>query len=158
MDELIMERDDLSDIPRYELADGYLIRPYRPGDEMHWYEIHGNADQYTDVSKDLFAAQFGNDVAELSRRQLYLHCGSDVIGTATAWYDLHYKDGTFARVHWLAIMTEHQGLGLSKPLLSEACLTLVRLGYEKAYLTTSPQRVVAVHLYEMFGFTIVKGQ
>ncbi len=157
MDRLIMERKDLLNIPRYKPAEGYLILPYRPGDEAHWLEIHKDSDQYNDVTDDLFANQFGSDIHELSRRQLYLHHGDEVVGTASAWYDLDYKDGAYGRVHWIAIKRAHQGLGLSKPLMSEVCVRLAALGHEKACLTTSQQRPVAIHLYKTFGFEIVPG-
>ena len=150
-----MERNNLLNIPRYKLADGYFILPYRPGDEAHWREIHKDADIYTDVTDELFSSQFCSDVQELSERQLYLYYGEDIVGTVSAWYDLHYGDGSYGRVHWIAIKRSHQGLGLSRCLMSEVCLTLARLGHKKAYLTTVQQRPVAIHLYKTFGFKIV---
>ena len=157
MGRLIMERNNLLNIPPYNPADGYLILPYRPGDEAHWLEIHKDADQYSDVTDDLFVNEFGSDVHEFSRRQLYLHHGNEVVGTASAWYDLDYKDGAYGMVHWIAIKRAHQGLGLSKPLMSEVCVRLADLGHKKACLTTSQQRLVAIHLYKTFGFEIVPG-
>jgi len=155
MDEIIMERADLADIPRYDLPEGYRITTYRPGDEKHWNEIHRDADKYTHVTNGLFASQFGSDLNELSRRQFYLHHGEEVIGTASAWYSPDYKDGKYGRVHWVAIKTAYQRRGLSKPLMTEVCLALARLGHKKAYLTTSRLRPVAIRLYEKFGFKIV---
>ena len=155
MNEIVLERIGLADIPRYDLPEGYRIVTYRPGDEIHWNEIHRDADKYTDVTDDLFASQFGSDVNELSRRQFYLHHGDEVIGTASAWHSPTYKDGTYGRVHWVAIKTAYQGRGLSKSLMTEVCLALARLGHEKAYLTTSGLRPVAIRLYEKFGFKTV---
>lgn len=155
MDDVIMERIGLSDIPQYNLPDGFAILPYRPGDKVHWNEIHKDADPYTKVTEDLFASQFGSEIHELSERQFYLHCSDGVIGTASAWYDLSYKDGSYGRVHWIAIKTAYQGRGLSKPLMSEVCLTLAGMGFEKAYVSTSLLRPAAIRLYEKFGFTMV---
>ena len=152
---VIMERGNLLDIPRYTLPEGYAILTYQPGDEGHWYEIHLDAEHYAEVTEELFATEFGSDVDELSKRQFYLHHGKEVVGTASAWYDLNYKDGAYGRIHWVAIKSRHQGLGLSKPLMSRVCLTLASLGYDKACLSTSRLRPVAIHLYEQFGFTIV---
>jgi len=59
------------------------------------------------------------------------------------------------RVHWVAIDPEHQGRGLSKPLLSTVCNTLAAMGHDEAYLVTSSGRVAAIRLYLHFGFVPV---
>lgn len=152
---VIMERDNLDGIPLFPLKEPYRIRTYEPGDEVHWYNIHMEADKFSNVTEELFSSQFGSDHHELSTRQLYL-CDSDkVIGTASAWHGKDYKDGSYGRIHWVAIRPSCQGLGLSKPLLSEALQTLVKLGHNKAYLDTSRLRPVAMRLYGLFGFVEV---
>ncbi len=150
-----MERPNLDDIPRFSLQKPYEIRTYEPGDEAHWYDIHVEADKLSNITKDLFASQFGSDQEELSARQFYLCHSREVIGTASAWYGEHYKDGSYSRVHWVAIRPSYQGRGLSKPLLSEVLHALARLGHNKAYLTTSRLRPVAIGLYRSFGFVEV---
>jgi GNAT superfamily N-acetyltransferase len=147
-----MERQDLKGIARFDLEEPCTIRTYQPGDERHWYSIHLEADKLSNITQELFASQFGSDQRVLSTRQLYLCDADSVVGTATAWYGDTYKDGSYGRVHWVAIRPSHQGRGLSKPLLSEVLQTLARLGYTKAYLTTSRLRPVAMHLYRSFGF------
>jgi len=154
-DSVIMERGNLENIPRLPLREPYRIRPYQPGDEAHWYDIHLEADKLSDIAPDLFASQFGSDPDELAARQFYLCRGDEVIGTASAWYDTEYKDGTYGRVHWVAIRPSFQGRGLSKPLLSHVLQALARLGHKKAYLTTSRRRPVAIRLYRSFGFVEV---
>ncbi len=54
-------------------------------------------------------------------------------------------------MHWVAIAADHQGQGLSKPLLSAVLRRLVELGHTKAYLTTSTERPVALALYRLLG-------
>ncbi len=156
MDELIMERANLLDIPKFDPYGEYSLRMYKSGDEIHWQRIHKVADQYTDVTETLFAEQFGDDKSELFRRQIYLQNGDDVIGTASAWHNPEYRDGKFGRIHWVALLPEYQGLGLSNILMTETCRTLADLGYKKAYLTTSKERKAAVYLYEKFGFKEVQ--
>jgi GNAT superfamily N-acetyltransferase len=46
----------------------------------------------------------------------------------------------------------YQGRGLSKPLLSIVCERMRDLGHDKAMLSTSTARPVAVNLYLHFGF------
>lgn len=152
---LILERDDLDDIIRFPLKQPYRIRTYRLGDEVRWHEIHLEADNFSNITEELFCSQFGSDLEELSKRQLYLCHSDEVIGTASAWYDKNYKNGSYGRVHWVAIRPSYQGLGLSKPLLSEVLQALLRLGHKKAYLSTSRLRPVAIRLYKSFGFVEV---
>jgi len=154
---LILERNDLDDIPRFPLNQPYRIRTYQPGDEIHWYKIHLQADRLSNITEKLFCSQFGSDLEELSKRQFYLCNSDEVIGTASAWHDKNYKNGSYGRVHWVAIKPSYQRLGLSKPLLSEVLQALARLAHEKAYVSTSRLRPVAIRLYKSFGFVEVLG-
>jgi len=154
-DRVIMERPNLEGIPSFEPPESYRIRPYKSGDEAHWYDIHLEADKISDITEDLFAREFGSDPDELAQRQFYLCHGEKIIGTAAAWHGRDYKDGSYGRVHWVAIRLSYQGRGLSKPLMRKVLSALRELGYEKAYLTTSRRRPVAIRLYQSFGFVEV---
>ncbi len=148
-----MVRENLEDVPRFELPPPYTLRWYRPGDEEAWLEIHQRADKYNVATPELFEQQFGTDADTLGRRQCYL-CDPDgaAIGTATAWFDDDYRGRAWGRVHWVAVVPERQGQGLSKPLLSRVCLRLRELGHERAYLSTQTVRIRAINLYLKFGF------
>lgn len=147
-----MVRDRLDDIPRYELAAPYTIRPYRPGDELAWRQIQSRADRYNIITAELFAEQFGDDPARPAERQFYLSDGAgQPIGTATAWFGL-YRNQDYGRVHWVAITPEFQGFGLAKPLMTAVCERLGQLGHHQAYLTTATARIPAISLYLKFGF------
>src|SRR5207248_4802613 len=89
----------------------------------------------------------------LVERQCYLlNAFGQAIGTGTAWFNDNFEGKSFGRVHWLAILPEFQGRGLGKPLLTAICSRLRDLGHERAYLTTSTQRIPAIRLYLRFGF------
>jgi len=150
-----MERPDLDDIPSFPLPESFRIRTYDPGDEAHWYDIHLEADKLSDIAEDLFTAEFGSDRDELAKRQFYLCHGENIVGTATAWHGRDYKDGSYGRVHWVAIRPAYQGRGFSKPLMSEVLQALRCLDHRRAYLTTSRRRPVAIALYKSFGFVRV---
>lgn len=155
MEEIIpvhMIRDNLEDIPQYDLPSPYIIRPYQPGDEAAWERIHIEADKYTTITPTLFAEQFGQDVETLKERQFYL-CGAAgiPIGTATAWFMTH-NGQSYGRVHWVAIVPAEQGKGLAKPLLSTVCQRLRDLKHDRAYLDTASVRLAAIGLYLKFGF------
>jgi GNAT superfamily N-acetyltransferase len=148
-----MVREHLEDIPMYLLPPAYTLRSFQPGDEQVWLEIQSSADRYNSITPELFTREFGGDQARLVRRQLYLCDTKQVaVGTATAWFDKRYRGKPYGRVHWLAILPEHQGQGLAKPLMTVILQRLKDLGHRRAYLTTSAARFVAINLYLQFGF------
>ena len=150
-----MIRQNLDDIPEYNLPAGYSIRWYQVGYEKHWQAIQLLADEYTRVTPDLFQEQFGTDIQLLAERQCFLCDGKDnIIGTATAWLD-NLDGKSLGRIHWLAIVPHRQGKGLAKPLLTITCKRLKDLGHSKTYLTTQSVRIPAINLYAKFGFAPV---
>lgn len=135
------------------LPSGFLIRPYEPGDALHWRTIHELADPFNSFDDSTFWGRFGNDEEVLHARQKYLLApDGQVIGTATAWFD----NPEVGRVHWVAIIPEYQGKGLARPLLGAVGQTLRELGHTQAVLTTSLERPVAIALYQTLGFEIVE--
>lgn len=150
---LTMVRPTLSGLPAYDVPEQHAIRPYAPGDEQVWVAIQRAADRYNTIDASLFAREFGDDVAALQRRLAFLVGRSgEAIGTAAAWFGEAHREGSFGRVHWVAIHPSHQGRGLAKGLLHHVCVALRELGYRRAYLTTSSARVAAITLYLRFGF------
>lgn len=148
-----LERPALDGLPQHELPAGYQASWYAPGDEQHWVDIHLQADRYNAVTLERFRQAFGDDAAQLGRRQLYLRSADGaVIGTASAWYYGDDPATPLGRVHWVAIVPEHQGRGLAKPLLALVCWRLRELGHQRARLDTSTARVPAINLYRQFGF------
>jgi len=148
-----MIRESLEDIPQYEPPEGFVLRTYRPGDQAHWLRIHLAADKLNAFTESTFREQFGEDEALLRERQFYLLDPSQTpIGTTTAWFGDDSQGASWGRVHWVAIVPDMQGKGLSKPLMSVACHRLRELGHRRAYLTTRTGRLPAVSLYLKFGF------
>ncbi len=150
--EISMIRDDLEAIPQYDIPDGFCISWYHPGDELRWAKIQAEADRYNTITPELFVRQFGDDPAELARRQCYLYMADKAIGTATAWFNPTYHNTMYGRIHWVAIVPSWQGYGLGRPLMTVACNRLRELGHTCAYLTTSTARIPAINLYRSFGF------
>lgn len=149
----MMVRHNLDNIPHYDLPAGYMLRRYQPGDEAVWRQIQVAADQYNDITPELFLREFGVDIDRLAERQLYLgDPGGQLIGTATAWLDAYYQDPAYGRIHWVAIVPAWQGQGLAKPLMTAICRRLKGLGHQRAYLTTASVRIPAINLYLQFGF------
>ncbi len=117
-----MIRTDLDDLPDYEPPARYTIQWYKEGDEEHWVSIHKQADDFNNISLNLFRKIFGSDIELLKQRQCYL------------------------------IAPEMQGIGLFKSLLSCICNRLRVFNHNQAYLTTLSIRLPAINLYYQFGF------
>ncbi len=150
---LIMIRENLKDIPDFSPPVDFALRWYRPGDEAHWLRIHLLADHGNRFTTDTFAKQFGLDASILTQCQCYLlDPGQIVIGTGTAWFKDDFEGERIGRVHWVAIVPEFQGRGLSKPLMTAICRRLRELGHRRVYVTTSAARRPAIQLYRRFGF------
>jgi len=150
---VLMECDNLGGVSELPVPFSCSVEYYRRGHEKLWVEIHRRADKYNEINEGLFFNQFGNNENFLSVRQFYLFDQSGwPLGTASAWFDPDYRGQNWGRIHWIAIVSEAQGQGLSKVLLSIACRRLLELGHRNAYLTTSTARIPAINLYLKFGF------
>jgi len=148
-----MVRENLDDIPKYDLPAPYTIRCYQSGDDQNWLRIEKEAEKHSNIMDDLFEDQFGKFPGLLKDRQFFICDGNGKeIGTATAWYDNNHNGKVYGLVHWVAIIPSKQGKGLGKPLMMTVCNRLKELDYERAYLNTSTVRVPAISLYLKFGF------
>jgi GNAT superfamily N-acetyltransferase len=149
----VMTRADLAGLPAVAPPAVWSLRWFQPDDEAHWTRIHLAVEREHEVTPALFRSQFGADDRLLGERQCFLiNPGGEPVGTATAWFDDDFEGGGWGRVHWVAIVPEHQGRGLAKPLLAAVCHRLFELGHERAYLRTLPSRIPAINLYLRFGF------
>ena len=149
-----MMRPHLENLPQFDLPKPYEIRTYQPGDEQAWRRIHIEADLYNTFTGETFQKQFGTDQHLLSKNQFYLISASQQpIGTTSAWaFPVDKEDRCEGLVHWVALLPDEQGKGLSKPLLSAVCHRLKARGFSRACLTTSSSRTAAIGLYLSFGF------
>jgi GNAT superfamily N-acetyltransferase len=156
---VLMLRSNLENIPAFALPDGFSVRWYQPGDEAQWLRIDRLANPDDEAPPDLFPRCFGSDHLLLARRQCYLLDGrGEPIGTASAWFDDAFQGERIGRVHYVAVIPEYQGRGLSKPLMTVICRRLRELGHDRAYLATNTWRVRAINLYLRFGFVpVVRG-
>jgi GNAT superfamily N-acetyltransferase len=153
---VVMERASLADIPEYGLPQGFALRWYEAGDEAAWLRIQAAADQYNDITADLFLKTFGAERTAHEQRICFLTTATgELIGTAAAWWGEGGTEEARGRVHWVAILPAFQGRGLAKPLLTAVCLRLRELGHTSAYLSTSAARIPALNLYHQFGFAPV---
>ena len=149
--EVVMVADQLTRMS-HGIPQPYSIRPFAEGDVAAWTAIQAAADRYNEITSGLFHAAFGGS-HDAHAEQILIACDGAgfPVGTAAAWMG----DGDRAqlgRLHWVAVVPEHQGRGLGRALVMRAIARLADLGHSSAYLTTSAARLPAIHLYDGCGF------
>jgi GNAT superfamily N-acetyltransferase len=152
--DLVMAKDNLTSIPRYDLPAGLSYRMFQKGDDAIWAEIVASAGEFAtdDMAVLHFRKEFGKLQRELRNRCVFADTEEGVsIGTATAWFGDLPPGKTVGRLHWVAIKKNFQGRGIGKPLVSRA-LQLLSTFHECAYLTTQTTSYKAVKIYLDFGF------
>lgn len=148
-----MIRRDLDNLPSFSFREGFCSRWFEPEDVDLWVKLYTAADEYNKITPELFFDEFGEDTDIWHQRICFIEDDKGVaLGTAAAWFNNDFQGESWGRIHWVAIIPEAQGKGLSKPMMSAVCERLKHLGHEKAYLVTSSARVPAINLYRKFGF------
>ncbi len=152
---IVMARHDLEGIREVPVPAGYRIRTFHPGDETAWARVETAVREFRDEARALehFASEFGPHVDEMRERCLFLDTtDGEAVGTTTAWRNPLFQGRDWGRIHWVAVIPEHQGRGLGRLLMTEALL-LMRTWHARAYLTTQTSSWIVVHLYLTLGFT-----
>lgn len=154
--ELLLERD-LNALPTLSLPVGYRFAFYRPGDRDTWIKIEQSAKEF-DCFADGVAAwnrYYGNRENELTDRMLFIENEhGEKVATATAMYDVFGRDKSgSAWLHWVSVQRDHQGKGLSKPLITEAFRVMKVLGYTHVIIPTQTNTWLAVKIYLDLGCT-----
>lgn len=154
--ELEFVRDDLLDIPCYELPKGYRFVFYQPGDRNTWIEIERSAKEFTSYDQGLesWNRYFGGKEDTLHKRMVFIETDAgEKVATATAYYDIYGNDKTCAGwLHWVAVRREYQGRGLARPLIAFTINLMPGLGYDHAMLSSQTNTWLACKLYLDFGF------
>lgn len=154
--DLYMTYPDLSKIPNFPLPAGYSFRLYKPGDEDNWAEIEVSAEELPDIKAALhkFSEYYGKDLEKLETRCLFLlNSDGETIGTATGFYNREgWDDKLTGNLDWVAIKREYQGLGLSKPLITEAMKVMRGHGHKGAFLHTQTTTWLACKIYMDLGW------
>ncbi|MCX7804594.1 MAG: GNAT family N-acetyltransferase [Planctomycetota bacterium] len=149
---VVMVRENMRDIPRHRLPEGFSFRTFRPGDEDLWVEIQGEADRFQKIDRSTFDRNFGGDLPALGDRSFFLLApGGTAAGSITAWYGEEPAWRGWGRIHWVAVRPAYQGMGLGKAMMTVAMERLAA-SHQRCYLTTATPRLPAIRLYLDFGF------
>jgi len=150
MAQLRMRRPNLENLPPVKPAEGYGIRHYQPGDEIHWGNI---------IDASFGGKRTEEDVRrEITERPVFTPEGlffatyqGQPVGTACSWKGSPDETKT-GYVHMVGVMPEHQGHGLGY-LVSLATLHFFKEhGFQESMLDTDDQRIPALITYLRLGF------
>lgn len=152
--ELMLSRA-LDDLPGYPLPAGYRFARFRPGDRDAWIGIERSAKEFDsfDEGSAAWKRYYGDREDELPDRMIFIETASgEKIATATAMYDVFGRDKSgSAWLHWVSVRRDHQGRGLSKPLVCEAFRIMKALGYSRVIVPTQTNTWLAVKVYLDLG-------
>ena len=153
-DQLKMGLQDLQNLPALQCPDGYHIRTYQEGDEIHWARIM----DITFVDQGRTAQDtYANVISQPNfdpNGFLFAIYEDLPIGTACAW-NRERRGKTIGYIDMLAVLPEHRGYKLGK------WLTVFLLHYFKArrvayvILDTDDFRLPAIKNYLNLGFVPV---
>lgn len=148
-----MVRDDMSNIPIYELPAGYRFRMYREHDDITWTKLQMAAEPYIRVTPELFEREYSLDLDVLPDRMFFVETESgEAAGSISAWWDRRRNNpNERGRIHWVLVHPDHQRRGLTKPMMTRAMQRLAA-SHPGAVLGTSADRIWAVKVYLDFGF------
>ena len=153
--ELLLERD-LEYIPKIELPEGYRFVFYQQGDRDAWIDIEKSAKEFNSYEQGLISwnKYYENRQEELPVRMVFIENASgEKVATATAFYDIYGRDKSGdGWLHWVAVRSEYQGRGLSKPLIAYVLNVMRELGYKHAKIPTQTNTWLACKIYLDFGF------
>lgn len=154
--ELLLERDLKEELPTYSLPEGYHFVFYQDGDRNAWIEIEKSAKEFTTFEQGVNAwgRYYGGHEEELKNRMVFVvNSEGEKVATATAYYDVTGRDKSGAGwLHWVSVRRDHQGKGLSKPLIAYTLGIMKGLGYTHAKIPTQTTTWVACKVYLDFGF------
>ena len=152
----LMLRGEITGMEEISLPAGYHYETYRDGDRDAWIEIEKSAKEFGTYEQGLDAWKRyyeGRDDELMNRMVFVVNEAGDKVATATAFYDIRGIDQSAdGWLHWVAVKREHQGRGLSKPLISHVIQIMKALGQTHCKIPTQTTTWVAVKVYLDLGF------
>lgn len=147
---MIWPKDLLDQPPQVNVAEGYRLRTYRPGDEANFFHL---------MSLAGFEGWDMNELLPWLRKILpegwFLieHTASgQLVATAMAVHNptQYYLFG--GELGWVAAHPDHAGNGLGKAVCGTVVGRLIKGGYTNIYLNTDDERLPAIKIYLTLGF------
>lgn len=150
MSQLSLRLKGLSQLPEPCIGSPYEVRTFRPGDEQGMTEIFR-----ADFGEDWCPEKVFKDMVNWDGigpdRIFNAVAGSQVVGTATAWFRPdRYPDAGY--LHMVGSHREHRHLGIGRAVSLAALECFRRARLDAAVLHTDDHRKPALSLYFELGF------
>lgn len=156
---IIMRSNNLLKVKPDALPEGFSVRFYEPGDEIHWARIQYEVGEFYSIEDALKCFSHYLDYEdELRKRQVYIvdDTTNTPVATATAWYsELDGKE--IGVVHALSCLPSYQALGLGRIAATYMMECFHKVMPEsEVWLDTQTWSYKAIGIYLDLGFVPVK--
>lgn len=152
--QLRMVKPNLDNLPKLELPDGYSLRSYQEGDDVHWANIISDSFGGRErTAQDTQNEITGRDV--FVPDGLYFVTHQDIpVGTACAWRQ-SVDETDVGYVHMVGVLGEHTGHKLGKWVSLAVLYYFCDNGFSCSMLDTDDFRIPAIKTYLNLGFVPV---
>ena len=149
MSQLWMAKTDLDCVPYSILPEGFILRTYRPGDEVSLGHLYAAGDLGTETPEAVRNRMLDHPCFEPERIFIVEYAG-ELIGTSAAWVQ-DYDPGV-GYLHMVAVLPEFRGHGLGCILTVAAIQYSRNEGFTEQRLYTDDYRTGAIRLYLDLGY------
>ncbi|MXZ02662.1 MAG: GNAT family N-acetyltransferase [Chloroflexi bacterium] len=150
---MVIDEASVFQLPDVPLPDGYMMRPYRSGDENGWAETlqacgfeHWN---------DAEVLAYLEDTERLEGSRVIDYEGRVVAGTFASRDTDETSDAIVPKegvLDFVVTHPDHRGKGLAKATCTGVAKFFVHLGCQSISLLTDDWRLPAIHVYLSLGF------
>lgn len=148
--QLRMVRPNLAGLPQVEIPEGYEIRTYQEGDDVHWANVISDSFGGERTPEDARRDIMDRDVFDPEGLYFATYRGTPV-GTTCAWKDTP-DEIDVGIVHMVGVHSAHTGHKLGKCVTLSVLLYLRDHGFKCAKLGTDDFRLPAIKTYLNLGF------
>ncbi len=148
--QLRMVRPNLDGLSQLEIPEGYEIRTYQEGDDVHWANVISDSFGGERTPEDARRDIMDRDVFD-PKGLYFATYQSTPVGTTCAWKDTP-DEKEVGIVHMVGVHSAHTGHRLGKCVVLCVLLYLREHGFKCAQLGTDDLRLPAIKTYLNLGF------
>ena len=148
--QLRMVRPNLAGLPQVEIPEGYEIRTYQEGDDVHWANVISDSFGGERTAEDARRDIMDRDVFDPEGLYFATYRGTPV-GTTCAWKDTP-DEIDVGIVHMVGVHSTHTGHKLGRCVTLSVLLYLRDHNFKCAKLGTDDFRLPAIKTYLNLGF------
>ena len=147
--QLQMVHRNLGSLPEIELADGYEMRTYQPGDEAAWAEIMntGVGEWTAETCREKLTGQ----PQFIPEGLFFATFEGKPVGSACAWRKSP-EEWESGYLHMVCVLPEHRGRQVGRALNLAALRWFRDRGFKEVWLSTDDWRIPAIKSYLRLGF------